>query len=107
VTHDIEVAALHAKELAPMQSLRELPNIGDEMDRCLQQAGIRTPEELRRIGSVEAAILVSPHKRSGPVCRSALCALEGAIRGIRWHSIPKAERDELWEQYRHRQEDDS
>ena len=85
-----------------MQSLRDLPDIGDEMSRCVQRAGIHTPEQLKRLGSVEAAILVSPHKRSGPVCRSALCALEGAIRGIRWHSIAKADRDESWEQYQHR-----
>lgn len=81
------------------QSLESLPNIGVEMARCLREAGISSPGELRRVGSVEAAIRVSPHKRSGPVCRSALCALEGAIRGVRWHSIPKAERDALWEQY--------
>ena len=81
------------------QSLRDLPNIGSETARCLQAAGIHTPAELRRIGSIEAAVRVSPYKRSGPVCRSALSALEGAVRGIRWHSIPKDEREELWRQY--------
>ena len=93
------IGLLRMKPLENNQSLRSLPNIGEEMARCLREAGIHTPVELRRIGSVEAAVRVSPHKRSGPVCRSALCALEGAIRGIRWHSIPKAERDELWGQY--------
>jgi len=79
--------------------LRDLPNIGQEMGRCLLAAGIDSPAELRRIGSVEAAVRVSPYKRSGPVCRSALCALEGAIRGVRWHSIPKQDRDALWQEY--------
>jgi DNA transformation protein len=77
-------------------SLTDLPNIGKELARCLQAAGITTPYELRRIGSVEAAIRISPRRPSGSSCRSALCALEGAIRGVRWHSIPRFERDELW-----------
>jgi len=79
--------------------LRDLPNIGQEMSRCLLAAGIDSPAELRRIGSIEAAVRVSPHKHSGPVCRSALCALEGAIRGVRWHSIPKQDRDAPWQEY--------
>ncbi len=81
------------------QSLLSLPNIGKEMAQCLHQAGITTADELVKIGSIEAAVLVNPYKRSGPVCRSALCAIEGAIRGVRWHSIPKPERDELWNKY--------
>ena len=87
-------------------SVHDLPNIGDEMARCLRQAGIHTPDDLRRLGSIEAGILVSPHKRSGPVCRSALSALEGAIRGVRWHLIPKGERDALWEEYQRRTKSD-
>lgn len=79
--------------------MQNLPNIGDEMARFLQQAGINSPDELKRIGSIKAAILVSPHRRSGSVCRSALSALEGAIRGVGWHSIPKQKRDTLWEEY--------
>jgi len=86
------------------ESLTSLPNIGREMARCLVAAGIQSPDALRDLGSIEAAIRVSPHKRSGPVCRSALCALEGAVRGVRWHSIPKYERDRLWEEYERRAE---
>ena len=85
-----------------IRSLTALPNIGEEMARCLVKAGIRSPDELRRIGSVEAAIRGSPHKRSGPACRSALRALEGAIRGVRWHSIPRDERESLWKDYQSR-----
>ncbi len=76
-----------------------LPNIGKEMARCLLAAGIQSPEALRDLGCIEAAVRVSPHKSSGPVCRSALSALEGAIRGVRWRSIPKVERDALWAEY--------
>jgi len=28
-----------------------------------------------------------------------LAALEGAVRGVRWHAIPKVERERLWEEY--------
>ena len=85
-----------------MRLLAALPNIGEELARCLVNAGIDSPDDLRRIGSIEAAIRVSPHKRSGPACRSALCALEGAIRGVRWHSISKEERESLWKDYQSR-----
>ena len=79
--------------------LVDLPNVGQELAKCLKEAGIDTPDELKRVGSIEAAIRISPHRPSASACRSALCALEGAVRGVRWHSIPKAERNELWKQY--------
>ena len=28
-----------------------------------------------------------------------LAAIEGAIRGVRWHTIPKDEREALWIKY--------
>ncbi len=79
--------------------LADLPNIGAKMAGRLNEAGIRTPAELRKVGSVVAAARVSPFRDCGPTCRSALCALEGAIRGVRWHAIPKTERDDLWKRY--------
>lgn len=88
------------KQARDKQALRCLPNIGEEMARCLEQAGIRTPQQLRKLGSIRAAVLVNPCRRCGPVCQSALSGLEGAIRGVRWHLIPKVERDKLWDEYR-------
>ena len=98
---------MRAKDKTAQQRalLTDLPNIGEEMARCLLAAGIDSPAELGRIGSVEAARRVSPHRTSGPACRSALCALEGAIRGVRWHSIPREERDALWREYERRRAD--
>ena len=58
-------------------SLGDLPNIGDELAKSLREAGISSPEELKKVGSVDAAIRMSPHRRSGPACRNALGALEG------------------------------
>lgn len=83
-------------------SLEKLPNVGSELARRLRACGVSTPDDLRAIGSVEAALRMGLHSESDTACRSALCALEGAIRGIRWHGIPKAERDVLWDEYQSR-----
>ena len=73
--------------------LTALPNIGRVLASELSAAGIGTPEQLRDIGSVQAAARIASGDREA--CYKLLFALEGAIRGVRWHSIPKAERAEL------------
>ena len=80
-------------------ALTDLPNIGTEVARLLETAGIHTPDELRRLGAVAAALRIRIIRPQDPPCRSMLSGLEGAIRNIRWHSIPKAKRDHLWDQY--------
>jgi DNA transformation protein len=79
--------------------LTQLPNIGATMARLLCQVGITTPAKLRRAGSIRAAALLAPLRPGGSSCRSLLCGLEGAIRGVRWHEIPKPERDALWQRF--------
>lgn len=69
-----------------MSELSKLPNIGAVMVEQLQQAGIHTPEELKRIGSKEAWLRIQSFDASA--CYNRLCGLEGAIRNIRWHSLP-------------------
>ncbi len=82
------------------EKLADLPNIGPEAARWLVAAGIRTPAELRRRGAVAAAAAIRRLRPDAPPpCRSMLAGLEGAVRGIRWHAIPKAERDDLWREY--------
>ena len=83
-----------------MEKLTDLPNIGIILAKRLHQAGIETPAELVDLGSVEALQRVRRACPEDPPCRSMLCALEGAICGIRWHGIPAGERDELWRRYR-------
>ena len=73
-------------------ALETLPNIGAEVAARLREAGIRTATELCRLGSIEAAA-----RLAAPPCRSMLSGLEGAIRGVRWHEIPKDERDRIWD----------
>jgi len=83
---------------ASNDSLELLPNIGVECAGVLRKAGIATAADLRRLGSVEAAVRIRGALGADAVCRSRLSALEGAIRGVRWHLIPKPERDLLWQE---------
>jgi len=81
------------------QALESLPNIGRVVADRLREAGIATPNELVRIGSVEAACRLARARPEDPPCRSMLAGLEGAIRRVRWHAIPKAERERVWKTY--------
>jgi len=76
-----------------MTDLTGLPNLGRVVVEQLKRAGIDSPEELRRLGSVGAAVRLA--EAGVDVCSSKLSALEGAIRGIRWHAIPAEERAAL------------
>jgi len=65
--------------------LSELPNIGPELEQRLRSVGINTPADLADIGSVE--ILKRLDVINTPGCTNMLYALEGAIRGTRWHGL--------------------
>jgi len=82
--------------------LADLPNIGKEAASWLVVAGIKTPNDLFRLGAVKAALRIRKQRPQDPPCRSMLSGLEGAIRGVRWHAIPKADRDKLWQEYKRR-----
>lgn len=74
--------------------LRDLPNIGELLASELAASGLTMHDQLVEAGSLKAAVCLQEHGFS--VCSSKLYALEGAIRGIRWHSIPTQERSALW-----------
>lgn len=74
--------------------LTDLPNISKVNAKKLRDAGIETPEELRRLGSREALFRVRLHSDPG-ACLNMLYGLEGAIRGIRWHDLPDDVKAEL------------
>lgn len=80
-----------------MDDLSALPNIGVTLAGELEMAGIKSYDELVDVGSVEATLRVA--RGAGEPCYNKLYALEGAIRGVRWHSIPKEERARLKERY--------
>lgn len=76
-----------------MTDLTKLPNIGKELERLLNQVDISSAEELKHVGSENAFIRI---KTIDPTaCFSKLCALEGAIQGIRWHNLSKEKKQEL------------
>jgi len=69
-----------------MNPLAHMPNIGKELERQLNVIGIETEEQLRGTGSCEAWFRIKMMDPSA--CYMRLCALEGAIQGIRWHYLP-------------------
>jgi DNA transformation protein len=77
-----------------MQDLTKLPNIGKILAEKLNQAGITSFEELASIGSIEALVRIRS-SIDPQACYNTLYAMEGAIRGVRWHAIPREERQEL------------
>ena len=80
-----------------MDDLSRLPNIGKVLAGKLNQQGITSYDDLVSLGSVEAVLRIGQTDLSA--CYNMLYALEGAIRGIRWHSIPQDERRQLKEEY--------
>jgi DNA transformation protein len=76
-----------------MNDLLTLPNIGKELARKLEQAGIRSAEQLKSVGSEQAFIRIRAYDPEA--CLSMLSALEGAVQGIRWHHISAERKKEL------------
>ena len=68
-----------------MSELSSLPNIGKILDEQLQEVGITSIQELKKIGAKQAWLLIKAQDSSA--CYNRLCALEGAIQGIRWHDL--------------------
>lgn len=81
-----------------MDRLASLPNIGAKLESQLEMVGIHTPEELTTIGSKEVWLRILAIDPSA--CYNRLCALEGAIRKVRWHMLPDDIKAELKAFYR-------
>lgn len=77
-----------------MEELTKLPNIGPALADKLHNAGITSYEELASLGSI-AALLKVRASIDPQACYNMLYAIEGAIRGVRWHAIPRDEKQEL------------
>lgn len=63
-----------------------LAHLGPEVLELLHKAGIRTRADLEELGSVGAYVAVS-RKGLKPTL-SLLYAVEGALRGVAWASLP-------------------
>ena len=73
--------------------LEDLPNIGNTLAELLRETGISSPDELYENGTYQAFIRIRAFDPEA--CFSKLCAIEGAIEGIRWHDLSKEKKAEL------------
>lgn len=78
-----------------MGELSKLPNIGKVLEKQLNEVGINSIEELKKIGSKKVWIKIKNIDKSA--CLNRLCALEGAIRNIRWHDLDESVKSDLKE----------
>ncbi len=63
-----------------MGELSKLPNIGAALEQRLTEAGVETPEQLRKLGAREAFLRI--RRIDSGACLHMLSALEGAVEGI-------------------------
>ncbi len=80
-----------------MGELKTLPNIADKLEAQLIEVGIPTIAALKQTGSREAWLRIAAIDPSA--CYMRLCALEGAIRGVRWHYLDESTKRTLKEFY--------
>jgi len=76
-----------------MGKLCELPNIGKELEKSLEKAGINSVDQLQVVGSCRAFQML--YAIDPAVCINKLFAIEGAIQNIRWHNLDIAKKEEL------------
>ena len=76
-----------------MSDLTKLPNIGKTLSEDLLAAGITDAQMLKEMGAQKAFLAL---KMDDPgACFNKLCALEGAVEGIRWHHLSPEKKAEL------------
>ena len=76
-----------------MGELQKRPNIAEKLEAQLLDVGVTTFDELKTVGSREAWLRSA--SRDPSACYMRLCALEGAIQGVRWHSLDDQTKKEL------------
>lgn len=76
-----------------MEKLTDLPNIGPQLAKYLKQVGVETPDELRKSNVESLFIQIRAVDPSACICK--LMAIDGAIKGIRWHNLSPDRKEEL------------
>jgi DNA transformation protein len=76
--------------------LRDLRNLGPASERMLEAAGIKSPEQLDALGSLEAYRRVAA--AGGHPSLNLLWAIEGALLGLDWRELPEDQKQELLEE---------
>ncbi|MBD5118374.1 MAG: TfoX/Sxy family protein [Clostridiales bacterium] len=78
-----------------MTELTSMKNIGKELERKLTAVGVDSPEALKELGAKHAFFKL---KEVFPqVCLVHLYALEGAIQGLEFNSLPEDTKQDLKE----------
>lgn len=75
--------------------LSKMNNIGKVLEQRLKAVGIEDAEGLRNLGSREAFMRLKAEDNTS--CYNTLCALEGAVQGVRWHGLNEKKKKELKE----------
>ncbi|MBA4383007.1 MAG: competence protein TfoX [Sideroxydans sp.] len=70
-------------------NLADLPNFGPKSQQMLERGGIKTVDQLRKLGAVCAYVQV---KSVGKVSLNLLWAMEGALTDMHWRVVAKQER---------------
>lgn len=76
-----------------MGELSKLPNIGAVVEKQLNEAGINTYDELKKIGSKKAWLKIKENDPSA--CIHRLYALEDAIENIKKTALPTSIKKDL------------
>ncbi|MGN1370810.1 MAG: TfoX/Sxy family protein [Candidatus Coprovivens sp.] len=80
-----------------MGELCKLPNIGEKLEKQLNEVSIKNYDDLVGIGSKEAWLKIK--KIDSSACINRLMALEGAIQNIRWHNLSFSDKKSLKDFY--------
>ena len=80
-----------------MGELSKLPNIGEAVEEQLNEVGISTYEELKKVGAKEVWLRIKEIDDSA--CIHRLYALEGANEGIKKNQLPEETKSELKDFY--------
>lgn len=89
------------KPVGPDQrAIGEMRNLGPACEAALNAAGIRTAEELKRLGAEGAFLkMLASRRLAGQArnyCHAAfLYALYGAIHDLDWKDVPEAKKQEF------------
>ena len=72
-----------------MAAIEETANIGKVLGSRLRTVGIDTREKLESLGDADAFVRLCAEFPED-ACVHTRLALAGAVRGIRWHDLPRA-----------------
>ena len=76
-----------------MGELSELPNIGKRVEQQLNEVGVNTVDDLKKIGAKDAWLRIQQIDESA--CIHRLMALEGAVCGVKKTMLSDEEKADL------------